>query len=79
MLNKQTRSFNKREYLSTEQACKINLDLTKKVVINSSDFFCEPYLKKKVFFQYRAFFSHFTVLCKNIVHMHRLNDVLQFF
>ena len=26
-----------------------------------------------------VFFSHFTVLCKNIVNMHRLHDVLQFF
>ena len=52
--------------------------LHKKVVINSSDFFCVPYLKKKVFFQYR-FFLHFTVLCKNIAKMHCLHDVLQFF
>ena len=52
--------------------------LHKKVVINSSDFFCVPYLKKKVFFQYRFFFA-FYCSCKNIVNMHRLHDVLQFF
>ena len=53
--------------------------LHKKVVINSSDFFCVPYLKKKRISKYIVFFSHFTVLCKNIVNMHRLHDVLQFF
>ena len=51
--------------------------LHKKLVINSSDFFCVPYLKKKRISKY-MFFSHFTVLCKNIVNMHRLHDVLQF-
>ena len=51
--------------------------LHKKVVINSSDFFCVPYLKKKVFFN-KGFFLHFIVLCKNIVNMHRLHDVWQF-
>ena len=50
--------------------------LHKKVVINSSDFFCVPFLKK-VFLKI-GLFSHFTVLCKNIVNMHRLHDVLQF-
>ena len=52
--------------------------LHKKVVINSSDFFCVPYLKKKVFLKI-GLFLHFTVLCKNIVNMHRLSDVLQSF
>ena len=52
--------------------------LHKKVVINSSDFFCVPYLKKKVFLKI-GLFSHFTVLCKNIVNMHHLSDVLQLF
>ena len=42
--------------------------LHKKVVNNSSDFFCVPYLKKKVFFQYGAFcillfFSKTSLIC----------------
>ena len=31
--------------------------LHKKVAINSSDFFCVPYLKKKGFFQFRFLFE----------------------
>ena len=51
--------------------------LHKKVVMNSSDFFCVPYWKKKYFLNIGLFW-HYIVLCKIIINMHRLHDVLQF-